>query len=103
MGKPATDVAGDGFFTLRKECLCLFQSHISSAPISSRSRLPVINSLWFKDVTNFPENEVRVLRLTPRGMIPKRVVARGVNAISEVKYQFQTGITQPDRSSRQWI
>ena len=72
-------------------------------PITPRHRLLVIKYLRFRKLTHVPENAVRVFERTSRAKVMKFELFNGVSRISEVICPFHTGITQPDRSSRQWI
>ena len=72
-------------------------------PITPRYRLPEINYPRFRKLAHFPVNAVRVSKRTPRAMVREYQLASRASRISEAICPFQTGIPQPDRSSRQWI
>jgi hypothetical protein len=68
--------------------------------ITPRHRLPVINSQSFRNLGIFSESEVRVFKRTSRVKISAIESLSRVIVISAGIYQFQTGITQGDRSPR---
>jgi hypothetical protein len=69
-------------------------------PITPRHWLLVINSLRLRKLVYFPVNAVRVFERAPRAMVREYQLASRASRISEAICPFQTGIPQPDRSSR---